>query len=105
MLLYLVSYKIFHFYKNHSAYQLHVHFLAKPTLLTIHFREHRAEVVKHPPLQHFLYKFSDFVNDRPHELGEQCCKLWDHRLRHDYDAAARHELLDALALCSCEIKK
>ncbi|MFG6344231.1 MAG: hypothetical protein K1W35_10825, partial [Lachnospiraceae bacterium] len=42
--------------------------LAKPTLLTIHFREHRAEVVKHPPLQHFLYKFSDFVNDRPHEL-------------------------------------
>ncbi len=66
--------------------------MAKPTLLTIHFREHRAEVVKHPPLQHFLYKFSDFVNDRPHELGEQARKLWNHRLRHNYNAAARHKL-------------
>ena len=26
---------------------------------------HCTEPFKHPPLQHFLYKFSDFVNDRP----------------------------------------
>ena len=36
--------------------------------LIIYVREHRGKIVKHPALQHFLYKFSDFVNDRSHEL-------------------------------------
>jgi hypothetical protein len=86
---YLFTYKIlpYSFYKNHLCTPSFLPFLLKPTLLTIHVREHRAEVVKHPPFQHFLYKFSDFVNDRPHELREQARKLWNHRLRHNYNTA------------------
>ena len=41
-------------------------FLAKPTLLTIHFGEHGIKVIKYPPLQHLLYEISDFVYDAAH---------------------------------------
>ena len=35
--------------------------------LVIDVGKHRAEVVKHPSLKHFLYEISDFVNDSAHE--------------------------------------
>ena len=71
----------------------------------IHVSKHRFEIVQHPSLQHFLYKFSDFVNDWPHELWEQRWKLWNHRLCYDNDTASGHKLFDTLRLCWCVIKK
>ena len=60
---YLVSYKIFHFYKNHFAHQPRIHFLAKPTLLTIHFRKHCVKVIEYPPFEKILYELSYLINN------------------------------------------
>ena len=37
------------------------------TYLVIDIGKHGFEIGQHPPLQHFLYEISDFVNDSSHE--------------------------------------
>ena len=34
--------------------------------LVIHIGKHGFQIGQHPPLQHFLYEFSNFINDSAH---------------------------------------